>query len=235
MTFANKFAILSSLVLAAGCSDEIQRQATYGTDPARGGEVITSSPYRAPQVNPADLSLETSLRDQLNRYGELASAAPNVQITARNGLVTLTGSVPSERDRQMIEAMVRNTAGVASLNDQLQVTYSPTGSYNQPPRVYAAQPSPPDVVNAPAVATGSLNLRFQGVTDSDRLLGERIADALRTDTALPTLVPTVNVSVAEGRVTLRGLVQSEAQRRAIISAVQRVSGVTAVYDDLQLR
>jgi osmotically-inducible protein OsmY len=236
MRIASKLAIVSLLVLASGCND-MQRQATYSSEPAHAGEIISSGPYSSTTtqvVNPADRALENSLRDDLSRYGDLASVAPNVQITARNGTVTLSGTAPSERDRQMIEAMVRNAAGVTSVNDQLQVSYSPTGAYNQPSRVYSAPA--PQVVTAPLAAPGEvLNLRVQGVTDGDRILGQRIVDELRADTVLPTLVPTVNVSVAEGRVSLRGLVQNEQQRRAIISAVQRVPGVTAVYDEMRFR
>src|SRR6478752_7700550 len=121
MRISIKLAILSSLVLAAGCSDEFQgRQATasYGPDARVGASTYGSygsGTYGATQdLNASDRALENSLRDQLNRYGELGTATPNVQIMARSGAVTLSGSVTSERDRQMIEAMVRNTAGVIS-------------------------------------------------------------------------------------------------------------------------
>jgi len=148
--------------------------------------------------------------------------------------VTLSGNVPSERERQMIEAMVKNTGGVTSVNDQLQVAYSPTGVYNQASAVYSTPP--PEVITATPAITGNLvNLRVQGVTQGDQALGQRIVDTLRTDTVLPTLAPTVTMNIAEGKVTLRGIVQSEQQRRAIIAAVQRVAGVTAVYDELRLR
>jgi len=247
MSVTQKFAILSTLALVAGCSDEYQRQTYYNTEPAHGGHVITSGTYTGPQANPTDLALEASLRDQLNHYGDLAGEAPNVQITARDGNVTLAGAVPSERDRQMIEAMVRNTSGVNSVSDQLRVGYVPTGASSS--TVYATPPPPPatasasaPVVTTPAPApivsnesSDSMRLRVQGVTDDDRVLAQRIADNLRTDTVLPTLIPDVNISVAGGRVTLRGIVQSDSQRRAIISAVQRVPGVTSVYDELRLR
>src|SRR5207248_11730459 len=131
-------------------------------------------------------------------------------------------------------------AGVTSVNDQLQVGYAPTGATSEPARVYstpgAVQPQP-DVITTPApTVTGDiLNLRVEGVTERDRDLGQRIIDSVRTDTSLSSLAPTVHVNIAEGKVTLRGMVQSEQQRRAIISSVQRVPGVTAVYDELRLR
>ena len=256
MTISTKLAILSSLVLAAGCSDEFQgRQATYGTAPygtagnytygSTSGTYGSSGAYSTTQdMSASDRALENSVRDQLNHYGELASAAPNVQIMARNGAITLNGAVPTERDRQMIDAMVRNTAGVISLNDQLQVNYTPTGSasgtYNQPVQGYAtsptaAQPAIDPNSPTPIVTADSLNLRIQTATDNDRQVADRIGDALRNETVLPTLVPNVNISVNNGRVTLRGIVQSESQRRTIISTVQHVPGVATVYDELRLR
>src|SRR5436190_8420537 len=113
MRIAKKLGFISSVLVAAGCTEYQQRQASYTPEAARGGQVISSGPYvSTPVVKEADRALENSLRDQLSRYGDLASSAPNVQITARNGTVTLAGTVHSERERQMIEAMVKNTGGV---------------------------------------------------------------------------------------------------------------------------
>src|SRR5947209_3742367 len=112
-----------SLVALAGCTDQ---QYGYGSS---GCQVISAGAAR----NPSDVAQETALRTELNRYGDLAAVSPNVQIYAQNGTVTLSGSVPNERDRQMIDALVRNSSGVVSVNDQLQVSYPPTGAYGQPP------------------------------------------------------------------------------------------------------
>src|SRR2546423_10872948 len=91
-----------SLILATGCTYE-QRHSSYSTTPS--GSVISS---RAA----ADRALADLVRQQFNRYGNLAANAPNVQVSAHDGTVTLTGVVPSEQERRMIDAMVANTPGV---------------------------------------------------------------------------------------------------------------------------
>ncbi len=74
-----------------------------------------------------DRELENALRSQLNRYGDLATTTPNVQIYAQSGTVTLSGNVPSQRERDMIDSLVRDQTGVVAVNDQLQIAYPPTG------------------------------------------------------------------------------------------------------------
>ncbi|HZR16164.1 MAG TPA: BON domain-containing protein [Verrucomicrobiae bacterium] len=234
---------ISSLALVAGCSTD--RQAEYASTPVYGGQVISSGPYGATMVVPgmpksqieADRDLENTLRDQLNRYGDLATTTPDVRIYAQNGSVTLSGNVPSQRERDMIESLVRNQPGVVAVNDQLQVGYSPTGVVNAPARVYT---TPPDYVvgSAPAIVysgNGTLNLTVQASTVADRVLGQRIVDRLRSDPALTPLASNISISVSDGRVYLRGTVDSEEEHLSIISRVQHTYGVNAVYDQLTVR
>src|SRR6185369_4137728 len=94
-----------------------------------GGSVHGSEAIVRPTA--ADRSLEQSVRYEISRYGQLAVTAPDVQISCRDGAVTLSGSVPNERDKQMMDACVRNTSGVLSLDNQLTVMYPATGSYDQ--------------------------------------------------------------------------------------------------------
>src|ERR1051325_5979768 len=144
MKMVTNFGLFSALLFAAGCASNEPVATTYSTpgygysSTTHGGEVLSSRSY---YDDSADRALEASLRDQLNRYGELASVTPNLQIVARNGAVTLRGSVPNERDRQMIDTCIRNTSGVTSVSDQMQVSYAPTGTYGQSTTVYAPPPS----------------------------------------------------------------------------------------------
>jgi osmotically-inducible protein OsmY len=226
----------------AGCSTE--RQSGYSSSPpVYGGEVISSGPYGATMVVPgtrksqieADRDLENSIRSQMNRYGDLGTTTPGVGIYAQNGTVTLNGTVPSQREREMIESLVRNTSGVVAVNDQLQVGYPPTGAVNGAARVYA---TPPDYVigSAPAIVySGNLNLTVQATTLADRNLGQRIVDRLRADTVLAPLSSTISISVSDGRAYLRGTVDTEEQHLSIVSIVQHTYGVNAVYDQLVVR
>jgi osmotically-inducible protein OsmY len=178
----------------------------------------------------ADRALIGTLRNELNENRTVASAARNLYLDSRNGTVTLTGTVPTEQDRQFIDNVVRNTAGVYEVNDQIQVTGQPTGANDS--RVYS---STPQAFANPASAGTIFNLHVQGLDEPDRSTAQRILQELRTDTILPTLLPTVNITVSGGRVILDGNVQNEPQRRAIETAVQRAVGGNNVTDRLVIR
>lgn len=240
--------IASGLALFTGCETSHRAYTTAPT--VYGGDVVSSTPYSTTMVVPgmpksqieADRDLENNLRNQLNRYGDLATTTPNVQIYAQSGTVTLSGTVPSQRERDMIESLVRNQNGVLAVNDQLQVAYgatapayAPTGVVNAPVRVYTTPPNY-QIPTAPAIVySGNLNLTIQAATVADRNLGQRVVDRLRSDPVLTPLNSDVSINVSDGRVYLRGVVDTEEQHLSIVSVVQHTYGVNAVYDQLTVR
>jgi osmotically-inducible protein OsmY len=142
----------------------------------------------------------------------------------------------------MIDALVRNTSGVTSVNDQLQESFAPTGTYNQPARVYAVPPAtqaaPPPPVTVPAPVTSAdtaAGTTVQATTQSDRFLAQDIVNSLRSDGLEPIIPRTVSIIVTDGRVDLRGTVESEREHQAIVDCVRRTPGVNIVYDGLQVR
>jgi len=224
------------LLVGAGC----ETPHSYSTAPVYGGEVVSTGPYGTTMVVPgsqvaADRELESNLRSQVNRYGDLATTTPDLHIYAQNGTVTLSGNVPSQREREMIESLVRNQPGVVAVNDQLQVGYAPTGAINGAPRVYS---TPPDYVvgSTPAVIySGNPNVTIQASTLGDRNLGQRIVDRLRAAPDMQLLTTALNLAINNGQVYLRGAVDTEQQHLTIVSLVQHTFGVTAVYDQLAVR
>lgn len=219
--------LTSLLVLLAGC--ETHRPYTYTTPT---GQVISSGVPR----NASDVALESNVRAELNRYGDLGSASQNVQVNAENGTVTLTGTVPNDRDRQMMDTLVRNTAGVVALNDQLQVAYPPTGAAGAPPQVYTG-PAPAPVVTppqAPAPANYP-DYRVLASTPGDEPVAASIVDHLRREGVHPDWLQTANITVRDGNAYLEGTVPNLPDHQAVVSAVQRSGGVKAVYDQLQNR
>lgn len=253
---------LPGLLLVAGCAEPGTRTTYYGETPGVHGTISAQAA--------ADRSLEARIRSDLNRYGDLAAATPNLGISARQGYVTLTGTVPAEKDRQMIEACVRNTPGVVTVNDQLQVGYAPTGSVGQSTAVYApATPPTVEVTTPPPTpayteqrtvvtttpapaptytevappsgsiytdsARSSVGLQVQATADADRELADRIASNVRSDPVIPTLAPSVTVTVTGGRAYVTGTVESGRQKRAVIDAVKHTPGVIEVVDRLHIR
>jgi osmotically-inducible protein OsmY len=54
--------------------------------------------------------------------------ASNITVTAKNGVVTLTGRVQNYANKCEAESVVKHIAGVTGLADELEVTL---GEYNQ--------------------------------------------------------------------------------------------------------
>jgi osmotically-inducible protein OsmY len=223
MRIAGKLAIVSTTFLLAACA--YHRPPVVYTTP--GGQVISAGPNAR---TAADRALETSLRAELNQYGDLGNANPNVQLDAHDGYVTLSGPVRNERDRQMIDSLVRNTPGVRSVNDQLQVVYPPTGAVTPPTYSTPAPVYPPAVVTTPDAFP-----RVEAARIADQPLANRIADELRAEAVPPDWLQTVSIRVENGAAYVQGYVANQQQREAIDAALQRVRGVTAIYDQLQLR
>jgi len=182
-----------------------------------------------------DDSLVRQIRQQLTGYGRLGTLAQSLQIEAQNGVVTLSGTVPSQQDHELIAAVVRNSPGVVSVTDQLQASNTATGSNS---RVYSGTQPALQTTGNHRIGSGAageiFSLNVQGLTPADRTLAQRIITGLETDSAVPNLLPKVKVNIADGRVMLNGTVQNEQQRRFIEDAVRRVAGVSVVEDQLQI-
>src|SRR5258708_5160666 len=154
MKIVKNLALIAPLVLVAGCSYN-QRHPGYASTPTYNGEVISST--ITPVVDPADRILADSVCQQFNRYGDMTALVPNIQVSAKDGTVTLTGTVPSEQERRMVDAVVEHTSGVLAVNDQLQVSPLPgagISAFNTPLARRIAQ----DLRNRPEVAAVAPNI-----------------------------------------------------------------------------
>lgn len=87
------------------------------------------TPETTPVVNqeqtiaetPADRVISTNLRNALLSQQQLSFAMQNVQITTHDGVVTLSGSVPSAEMRDFIVNRAQNFAGVTQVINHLEV------------------------------------------------------------------------------------------------------------------
>lgn len=74
----------------------------------------------------ADKVKRALVRESTGTFGITKPEARNIQVTAHDGVVTLKGSVPNERDRKMVEVHVAEISGVRRVDNQL--TVSPSAS-----------------------------------------------------------------------------------------------------------
>lgn len=73
------------------------------------------------ETNPTqDRQLAQRIQDAIQN-SRFANAFENVDITVSNGTVTITGTIPSERNRRDLQEIVHQFSGIARVNDQLEV------------------------------------------------------------------------------------------------------------------
>jgi len=176
--------------------------------------------------------LQISAQSQLNP----ATAPQNnaaVGGTAETTIASTAGATSSEATTTASQPTSPAPTTSEPANEQTQptspassATPSPTSDRPDTSRTYNPAGTQP--------ADESLRVSVRGTTEADRTLGQKIAQELRTDSSLAALLPLIKIQVETGKVTLRGNVKSEEQKKKIESAVQRVTGVATVEDQLQI-
>ena len=162
----------------------------------------------------ADGWLTTKIQAQFFADDDVKSRYINV--TSRDGVVTLKGFVGSDDARRQVLEIARNTDGVKEIDDrQLLVGRPVTESFE------AASTAPPP---APVATSGVVT----SPSPSDPTVVTTIQAKFFLDPALKTR--SVEVQAANGVVTLRGSVASETERAQALSLARSSSGVHRVED-----
>jgi osmotically-inducible protein OsmY len=165
----------------------------------------------------------------------------------------LTGTVPSEREKQRIETLAQSLSGVSRVDNQLQVSLAPTSEgVGQTSRIYSNSTSQaagtiPGQVNTEGLtptsdrqdsnrvySNDSFKVTVQGANETDQTLSQQIRSTLQKDPAIASLGSNVKISLENGKATLMGTVTDEDSKNKIESAIQQVSGVTSVDNQLQV-
>jgi len=74
-----------------------------------------------PAMTEADRLLAQKVQDSLRQDATVASAAQHVEVHAKNGEITLHGSVNTQQDKAALENKAEQVAGVVRVNNQLTV------------------------------------------------------------------------------------------------------------------
>lgn len=183
--------VIVVLVLAVACRQEVD--------------------YRA-----ADVRLAQAVRAQLDVSTDTKGAASRVVIEAKDGTVTLTGSVDTPRDKALLEQTVGRTNGVKSVVNQITV--------NMPVLPVPDEPFEEQAVRREADSNGE---RI-GRSSEDA----RIYHAIRRELVKHETTPkrAIFVDVEDGDVTLRGTIFTGAARDDAVAAAKKVDGVKALRD-----
>ncbi len=189
----------------------------------------------SPDTHEADRGLEGTLRSEIDQR--------HVDIDVHHGIVHLEGHVPTASDRRRIDALVRSTPGVVAVKNELRVTLPSPGVYGANPAAIPVYPGPWPEGTPPAVAVTPPaavvipeypKVQVQAWSLDDQAKADQIVHELRAAVLPPAGIEHVTIEVKHGKVALKGLVDTEEARRALISAVEQVGGLSAIYDELQV-
>jgi osmotically-inducible protein OsmY len=147
---------------------------------------------------------------QAKYFADPAVNGRDINVTTTNGVVTLTGRVESQQEKQQAVAIARGTDGVANVDDRLVV--QPEG----------------------AVATTGTAAGDAGRTLGDKIDDVRITSTIQSKYFLDDLVKgrRIDVDSRQGVVTLRGEVGSESERSQALLLARNTDGVQRVEDNL---
>ena len=124
-------AIVSSMTLflfGCGNADERAAHTAYESQappaPQEPDVAATPSETDAPAVPDVgeDLEITRRIREKLVGGPDvLSDRAQNVAVFANHGVVTLSGSVEDEREKEIVLSLVRETEGVSGVEDRLEI------------------------------------------------------------------------------------------------------------------
>jgi osmotically-inducible protein OsmY len=170
----------------------------------------------------------------------------NIDVTTRQGVVTLSGEVESDAERENALRIARETEGVTRVDDQLRIVpeaaREPAGTTGretprEPGRDAAPQdqtpappegPVPPDRTRAEEPRDAAA-----GVTAGDATLADQIRTKLAADPQVSAA--RIDVEVQDGVVTLSGVVDNEAARDRAVKVAREIDGVQRVEDRLSIQ
>jgi hyperosmotically inducible periplasmic protein len=132
-----------------------------------------------------------------------------IDVTTQNGVVTLRGEVASEAERGQALMLARNVPGVQRVEDHLSVNAA---------------------IDPPSAPTASTPPPAAAPVDDATVLAD-VKSKLAADSELRT----IDVSVKDGVLELRGTVPSGAARQRAVDLVRQTSGVAQVIDRLTLK
>ncbi|HEU5124530.1 MAG TPA: BON domain-containing protein [Verrucomicrobiae bacterium] len=222
----NRLQVASSAGPVADALSATSREAE--SDPAASGFIhdpgIGSSGSKA--VAAADELSANNTSDLVAGSSSLDSFTNAPGSTAVSNHVENVAAQNPQSDLNRIDVV---TSDGTQGDGHLEATASRSGQANVYPGVTNSVPD--EMIGG---QTGGVNIQVQGTSPTDQTLAQQINQELRTDASLAAAISQVNVTVANGRVTLRGTVKNEVQKREIESAIQRATGVSSVDNQLRV-
>jgi osmotically-inducible protein OsmY len=91
---------------------------------AQSSPPAASDPQSSQATPASDTQTAAKVRQAIEQDQTAGSAAHNVRVTAKNGMVTLRGKVTSEQEKDAVVSDAKKIAGDANVKDEITVSKS---------------------------------------------------------------------------------------------------------------
>jgi hyperosmotically inducible periplasmic protein len=156
-----------------------------------------------------DSAVTAKIKGKLATNSETSAIKIGVETNA--GVVTLTGTVPTETEKGKAEQLAKNTDGVKSVTNKITVDTSSTGATNLGGKAGEA-------------------LKDAGASISDAAILTKVKAKLLADGITGT-----NVDVSEGKVVLKGEVEDAQKKAKAEELARKTDGVKDVKNKLAIK
>ena len=194
-----------------------------------------ATPQQTAAVKPTDKTIDDQVEARIKNDASLKKHT--IVVTVDDGVVTLTGTVPTEGE-SIKAARIANVAGVTRVNNNLIVTKEVKGEVKGTAG-RAAEKTKDGAVKVGEKTKDGAEKVGEKTKEGLSKTGEVITDAWITSRVHSKFVgedllkdSDINVDTNEHVVTLRGTVMSAAAKARAISEAKEVEGVRSVVDHL---
>lgn len=214
---------LARVVGGAVLCGAIAAPALYAQDAKPGDTKIVVKDDTTPKVKRgakavSDTSINTAVKTRLMK-DKIARAA-SIDVNTKDGVVTISGAVPTAADKTRIEGIVAATTGVKSVENNLTVSDTAAAPGKDEKKIVIKDDTTPRVKQgARAVTDTSITTAVK-----TRLMKDDAARAAHID-----------VDTKDGIVTIAGTVPTGADKTRIGQLVAQTSGVKNVVNNLTVK
>jgi osmotically-inducible protein OsmY len=194
-----------------------------------------ATPQQTAAVKPTDKTIDDQVEARIKADASLKKHT--IVVTVDDGVVTLTGTVPTEGE-SIKAARIANVAGVTRVNNNLIVTKEVKGEVKGTAG-RAAEKTKDGAVKVGEKTKDGAEKVGEKTKEGLSKTGEVITDAWITSRVHSKFVgedllkdSDINVDTNEHVVTLRGTVMSAAAKARAIAEAKEVEGVRSVVDHL---
>jgi hyperosmotically inducible protein len=159
---------------------------------------------------------------QAQYFADKDIKARYVNVSTRDGVVTIRGFVESQAAREQAVQIARNTDGVRSVDDRLLIGQAPAKETFEAGSAGA-------VATTGGVDSGSISVAT--AVDDDRVTS-MVQARFYLDPSIK--MRSINVTTRNGVVTLRGSVNNEVERAQVLVIARHTDGVGRVEDLLMV-